>query len=177
MLKPVHIIVACAENRVIGRDGRLPWRIPEDARFFHEQTAGRICILGRICFDTWPRARADGRKPIVVTSRPLPDRPPRGTTETTPTAVRSFPEALAAADAMPGEIMVCGGTRIFNEALALHGHRPLHLFLTLVHATVEGDTYMPEWRHLAWRETQRRESGDENFRYTFSTLVAVPGPA
>lgn len=161
MPKPLNLIVACAENRVIGRDGRLPWRIPEDFRFFEAETAGKICILGRVCFETWTRAALDGRQPIVTTRRRDLARP----------GVRvagSFPAALALADAMPGEIHICGGQRIYEEALALD--RPMRLLLTLVHAEVPGDTYFPEWRHLQWREIARRESGDENFRYTFLTL-------
>src|SRR3954463_7303447 len=56
MPKLLHLIVACAENRVIGRDGKLPWHIPEDLKFFHDETAGQICVLGRVCFETWPAA-------------------------------------------------------------------------------------------------------------------------
>ena len=44
MSKLLHLIVACAENRVIGRNGRLPWHIPEDLKYFHEETAGQICL-------------------------------------------------------------------------------------------------------------------------------------
>lgn len=177
--KPLHIIVACSENRVIGRHGKLPWHIPEDFKSFREQTAGKICVLGRVCFDTWPRATQDGRQPVVITSRPL--APPRSSEPpsnreraqvdpSVPRTARSFPEALALADALPGDIHICGGQRIYEETLALAGRRPLRLLLTLVHARVDGDTYFPEWRHLPWREVARRESADANFRYTFFTL-------
>ncbi|MDB6126679.1 MAG: dihydrofolate reductase region, partial [Verrucomicrobia bacterium] len=47
-MKLLHLQVACSENRVIGREGRLPWRIPEDYQFFQDQTAGQIVVLGRI---------------------------------------------------------------------------------------------------------------------------------
>jgi len=69
---------------------------------------------------------------------------------------------------MPGEIYVNGGERIFEEVLALD--RPIRLRLTLIHAEVQGDRLFPEWRNLAWREVARRDSSDENFRYTFLTL-------
>ncbi len=72
------------------------------------------------------------------------------------------------AEEIPGEIYICGGERIYAETLALP--RPMRLHLTLVHAEIPGDTFFPEWRHLAWRELNRRESADENFRYTFHTL-------
>ncbi len=163
--KRVHLIVACAENRVIGRGGRLPWRIPEDLAFFHAATAGRTCIMGRICYETWPRAAADGRRAIVIT---------RNTALAGPgvQVAPSLDAALARAETMPGEPCVCGGERIYAEALALD--RPLTLHLTLIHADVEGDTRFPEWRHLAWRETSRRESADTHFRFTFLTLEREP---
>ncbi len=161
MPKLLHVIVACAENRVIGRDGRQPWRIPEDAKFFSGQTAGQIVVLGRICFETWPRAAEDGRRPVVITRNRALERP----------GVRvagSLGEALAIAESLPGEIYVCGGQRIYEEALALPG--PLRLHLTLVHAEIPGDRYFPDWRNLAWRELTRSESSDENYRYSFLTL-------
>ena len=64
MPKLLHLQVACAENRVIGREGRLPWRIPEDLQFFHDQTAGQTVVLGRVCFETWPRVLLDGLKGV-----------------------------------------------------------------------------------------------------------------
>jgi dihydrofolate reductase len=165
MAKPLNLIVACAENRVIGRAGRLPWRIPEDYQFFERETAGAICILGRICFETWSRAAEDGRRPIVVTRNA--DLARRGAR-----VVGSLAEALAAAETLPGELQICGGQRIYEESFALG--RPLRLQLTLVHADVPGDTFFPEWRHLAWRETSRRESADPNYRYTFLSLEGGP---
>jgi dihydrofolate reductase len=172
MPKLVHVIVACAENRVIGRDGRVPWRIPEDMAFFHAQTAGHICILGRVCFDTWPGATRDGRQAIVITSRPRPESRTNGTLPANggnpPVAVRSLDEALGVAESLSGEIYVCGGQRIYEETLALN--RPLRLHLTLIHAEVPGDRFFPEWRNQSWRELSRRESADANYRYTFLEL-------
>lgn len=161
MAKLLHLIVACAENRVIGRGGRLPWHIPEDTTFFHDQTAGQIVVLGRVCFETWPRVALDGRRPVVITRN--------GSLASDHVQVAaSLADALAIAEALPGEIYICGGERIYAEALALD--RPMRLHLTLVQADVEGDTFFPEWRHLAWREIARRESRDAHFRYTFLTL-------
>jgi dihydrofolate reductase len=157
----INLMVACAENRVMGRKDRLPWRIPEDLRIFHEETAGKTIILGRICYQTWPRALEDGRRLIVVSSDPSLERD-------NVRVVRSVPQALEVAEGMHGEIYVNGGERIFAEILALD--RPMRLHLTLVHADVPGDRYFPEWRNLEWREVARRESSDANYRYTFFTL-------
>jgi dihydrofolate reductase len=156
--KPLHLIVACAENRVIGRDGRLPWHIAEDTAFFHATTAGQIVVLGRICYEKWPQVRAADRHPVVISRNAALAQP--GVL-----VVPTFASALALADTLPGKIMICGGERIYAEALT--SGRPLRLHLTLIHAEIAGDTFMPEWRHLPWREISRRESADANYRYTF----------
>src|SRR3954469_15404087 len=146
MPKTLHVIVACSENHVIGRGGRLPWKIPEDFAFLQAKTAGQIVILGRICFQSWPGAVSQGRRPIVVSHDP--SIAPNGVS-----VVSTFPKALAQAENLPGEIYVCGGQRIYEEALALAGAAdgPVRLHLTLVHAEIAGDRYFPEWRQLAWR--------------------------
>jgi dihydrofolate reductase len=164
MPKMINLMVACAENRVMGRKNRLPWRIPEDLRFFHDETAGKTIILGRICYQTWPRAGEDGRRLVVISSD--------GTLARDGVQVAaSVPDALRIAEGMPGEIYVNGGERIFEEVLALD--RPMRLHLTLVHAEVEGDRHFPEWRHLKWREVSRRDSSDEAYSYTFFTLERI----
>lgn len=186
MSHPIELIVACAENRVIGRAGLLPFDIPEDKQWFHDQTANQTVVLGRICFETWPKVLADGRQPVVISSQPehiarlaaQKAEPvihgtahPLGPTAT-PARVITAPDvatALAHAQKLPGRIMVCGGQRIYEETLPLADR----LLLTLVHAKVDGDTWFPDWRHLAWKETWKREGADANFRYTFSILERV----
>lgn len=163
MPKPLHVIVACAENRVIGRDGRQPWRISEDAAFFHAQTAGQIVVLGRICFETWPAAARDGRRPVVITRQRELARPGVA-------VAPSLAAALELAEMLSGEIYICGGQRIYEEALALPASRPLRLHLTLVHAEIPGDRFFPDWRRQSWNEISRRQSADQHFRYTFLTL-------
>lgn len=149
----------------MGRDGKLPWKIPEDAKHFDRLTAGNICVMGRICFDTWPAAARDGRYPVVLTSHPVAHR--LGDTSK-PIQASSLPEALATAETLPGELFICGGQQIFEETLTLN--RPMRLHLTLVHAEIAGDRTFPEWRHLSWREIERRDSADPHYRYTFLTL-------
>ncbi|HEY4302692.1 MAG TPA: dihydrofolate reductase [Candidatus Didemnitutus sp.] len=155
----LNLIVACSENRVIGRNGRLPFDIPEDKEWFHQQTAGAACILGRICFETWPKVLADDRAPVVVTRN-------RALASPRVHVVADVPAAIAVARTLGREIMICGGQRIYEETLPLADR----LILTLVHANVDGDTYFPEWRGLAWKETWRREGADASFRYTFLIL-------
>ncbi len=171
MAKPLNLIVACAENRVMGRGRELPFHIPEDKAWFHQKTANTVVVLGRICFEIWPRVLLDGRQPIVITSQPELVRADAlrrfgaDAAQQLRTAA-SVSEALALAQSLPGEIMICGGERIFKETLPL----AQRLYLTLVHTEVPGDVFMPDWRHLPWREAARRESRDASYRYTFLTL-------
>ena len=162
MPKPLNLIVACSENRVIGSGGRLPWSIPEDMEHFHRTTSGQTVVLGRICYETWPRVSLDGRQPVVITSNTTLAQPGIK-------IAASVDEALEIAQSLPGEIMICGGQRIYEETL----ERADRIILTLIHADIPGDTHFPEWRHLNWRETQKRESSDDTYRYTFSTLERV----
>ena len=162
MPKPISLIVACSENRVIGKNGALPWRIPEDTEWFHKKTAGCIIILGRICFETWPQATGEDRQVIVISQNTSLAKP----------GVHIVPgvaQALALAETLEGEIMVCGGQRIYEETLPL-AHR---LYLTLVHATVEGDTYFPDWEAYTWQKIEHREGNDAHHRYTFQVLERV----
>ena len=186
MPRPIELIVACAENRVIGRAGRLPFDIPEDKQWFHDQTANQTVVLGRICYETWPRVLEDGRQPVVISSQPelisrIADQKVepalrggsnlRGA-QVPPSKLHIAPNvtaAVAIAQTLPGRILVCGGQRIYEETLPLADR----LLLTLVHAPVEGDTWFPEWRQLPWREMWKREGADTNYRYTFSILERV----
>lgn len=159
MPKPVHLIVACSENRVIGRRGSLPWSIPEDTAFFQNQTLGHTVIMGSRSFGEWPGCHR-GRDVVVVTHEP--EKIPSGIR-----AAASLTEAVAIAQELRGEIYLCGGQRIYEDGLAI-GDR---LHLTLVHTVIaDGDTFFPDWRQHFPREIARRESRDASWRYTFLTL-------
>jgi dihydrofolate reductase len=164
MPKTLNLMVACSENRVIGVNGRLPWRIAEDLAFFHKECANKVIILGRVCYETWPQARGEGHKLIVISRN-------KGLADEVVQVAASVQEAIELAEQTPGEVNVNGGQRIYEEVLALE--RPMRLYLTLVHAQVEGDTYFPEWRHISWKEVAKRESSDANYRYTFYTLDRI----
>jgi dihydrofolate reductase len=163
MMKPLNVIVACSENRVIGRAGQLPWRIAEDWKFFKHQTAQKTVILGRISFESWRSVLDDERRAIVLTQNTTLARD-------RVTIVQSLTAAIAQADAVSGEepIYICGGQRIFEEAIVLP--RVQRLYLTLIHAQVEGDRYFPDWRAQFPTVISARDGADENFRYTFYEL-------
>ncbi len=159
MPKPIQLIVACSENRVIGRKGGLPWSIPEDTRFFQDKTLGQTVIMGTRCFAEWPSCVQS--RDVVVLSHEPQALPPQVHGAT------SLTEAIARAQSLRGDIYLCGGQRVYEEGLALGDF----LHLTLVHAQIEGgDTFFPDWRIQFPRELSRRESHDTNWRYTFLCL-------
>jgi len=130
----LSVIVAVAENGVIGKDNKLPWHIPEDLRFFKQTTMGRPVIMGRKTFESIGRP-LPGRKNLVV-SRSGP--------------ISSLDAALA--EAGDGESFVIGGASLFAEALL----RADRLYLTEVHRAYDGDVFFPDWDREQWRETSRK---------------------
>lgn len=151
MAKPEIVFhVARADNGVIGRDGALPWRLPEDLKRFKTLTMGKPMIMGRKTFESFP-APLPGRRHIVLT---------RDTGWSAPGAevAHSVEQALAMAGDV-AEIAVIGGAEIFALFMA-HADR---IELTEVHRTVEGDTKMPPLGP-GWR-VARREMGGPDFDF------------
>ena len=164
MAKPLNIVVACSENRVIGRAGQLPWRILEDWHHFKRLTAESTVILGRISFESW-KSIHDAQRHAIVLSRNQALAGPRVS------VADSLNDALVKAQApdLPRSIFICGGQRIFEEAVKLP--QVERLFLTLVHAQLEGDRTFPEWKNEFPRRLERRDGSDQNFSYSFYTLA------
>jgi dihydrofolate reductase len=132
MTMQVSIVVAVAANGVIGRDGGLPWRLPADLRFFKRVTMGHHLIMGR---KTWASIGRPlpGRTMVVLTRDPSAAFPGAA-------VAHALPEALALARAAgDSEACVIGGAEVFAHALPLADR----LYLTRVHADVEGDVYFP----------------------------------
>ena len=161
----IAIVVAMAENRVIGRDGGLPWRLPADMARFRTLTMGKPIVMGRRTHESIGRA-LDGRRNIVVTRRP-------GYRAPGCTVVRSFDAALhAARDSASGaaEVAVIGGASIYERALSVADR----IHLTVVHASIEGDVRFPELEPGTWREVARAERGaDERNGYDLSFIELV----
>lgn len=165
----VSLVAAMAENRVIGREGTLPWRLPDDQRFFKRLTLDHTVIMGRKTFDEIRHPLANRRN--VVISR-NPDFRPTGAT-----VVPSLDEAIALG-ATEREVFVIGGAEIYAAALP----RADRLYLTVVHAEVEGDTYFPPFDRAAWAlEWEEYHPTDERHAYpftfrTYSRIRARPLP-
>jgi dihydrofolate reductase len=155
----VSLVVAMADNGVIGKDGALPWRIPEDMRHFKALTMGNPCIMGRRTWDSLPKKPLPGRLNIVVTRD--------GNFGAEGAIVsQSFEEAISrAGDAK--EICVIGGAEIYRAALT---HANL-IHLTQVHGDIEGDTRMAPFDTKQWHETAREDHVTaDGLRYSYVTL-------
>lgn len=152
----ISIIVACSRNRVIGRNGRLPWDIPEDWEYFLEQTREGTLILGRNCYEEMIERTLEGRETVVLSRNPA-FQPSLGH------LARSMSQALDIANDIGREIWICGGESIYREALGLADR----LLLTLVDVEIQGDTFFPPWERYFRNEIARREGRDANYRYTF----------
>lgn len=152
----VTLVVACAENRVIGRDGGLPWRLPDDLRRFRRLTTGHAVVMGRHTWESIGRPLPE-RRNVVVTSRPLD--------ATGVEAHASLAAALAAvADADP-EPCVIGGEALYAAALPL----ATRIERTLVHAEPEGDARFPEVEWSAWRRVfAERHEADQRHAHAFT---------
>jgi dihydrofolate reductase len=152
----VSLVAAMAENRVIGHRGGLPWQLPKDLQFFKKLTVDHTVIMGRKTFDEVKRPLAN-RRNVVITRNP--DFRPHGVT-----VVPSLAEALALG-ATEDEVFVIGGGEIYRLALP----RADRIYLTLVHAKVEGDTFFPEFEGSAWvLEEEERNEADAKHAYPFT---------
>lgn len=156
----ISLILARADNGVIGANGALPWRLPDDMRRFKALTIGKPCIMGRKTWDSLPKKPLPGRTNIVVT------RDPAYATAGAVTA-GSFEEALAEAQKEnPVEIMVIGGADIFAAALPLASR----IYLTEIHAAPEGDVHFSSIAPQQWRETAREDHFGEGLAHSYVTL-------
>lgn len=164
MKKPtISLIAAIAENRAIGIDNRLPWRLPADLRHFKRMTLGKPMVMGRKTWESLP-GLLPGRPHIVVTGNA--NYQAEGCT-----VAHSIEQALLAAGDVD-EVMIVGGATFYQQMLP----RADRLYLTLVHTRVEGDAFFPEYVAAQWRASEREyHSADAKnpFDYTFCTFERV----
>ena len=139
----ISLIVAAAQNNVIGKSGSIPWRLPDDLKFFRQKTEGHPVIMGRKTFQSIGKALPK-RLNIVVTRHDLPGPPLEFD------VAHSLKEALEIAKRdEQEEIFVIGGGEIYKEALPLADR----IYLTRVHAEIDGDVKLPPVDWAQWRKT------------------------
>ena len=155
----ICIIAALAANGVIGAQGSLPWRLPEDLRHFKGVTLGHAVIMGRKTWDSIGKA-LPGRRNIVITGQP-------GYAAPGVSVAPSLSAALALCD--EGDtVYVIGGAEIYRAALPLADT----LLLTEIHRDFPGDTRFPEFDRTRWREIDRQpQVTADGLRFDFVTYV------
>ncbi|MGA2052096.1 MAG: dihydrofolate reductase [Opitutales bacterium] len=130
-------IAALAENRVIGAGGKIPWRLPEDMKFFKEMTTGHTVVMGRKTWDSLGRPLPNRRNVVLSRSVPAGDKSlPGAMVVSTLDAVTILPPE--------GDFWVIGGAKIYALALP----RCTELYLTHVKGTCAGDTFFPPYEQL-----------------------------
>lgn len=163
---PLVLVVAVAENGVIGRKGQMPWHIPGDLKHFKAVTMGRPMIMGRKTYESIGKP-LPGRTSIVLTRD-------KNWHADGVLVGHSLDEVLKLANddakkSGAAEIAVIGGSALFEETLPIAAK----IELTEVHAKPEGDVFFPEFDRGAFRETRRKgpmQSGKDDHAYSVVTL-------
>jgi dihydrofolate reductase len=156
----IELVVAVAENDVIGRGNSLPWHLPADLRHFKSLTLGKPVLMGRKTYQSIGKA-LPGRTNIVLSrsGKFSPDDC---------VVVKNLDDARSAASE-GSALMVIGGAEIYRQCLPLASR----IHLTLIHSMIEGgDTVFAGWRDAHWREVSReRHEADERHAYAYSFIT------
>lgn len=157
----VSIIVAMSENRVIGLNNRLLWHLPVDMKHFKETTYGHHVIMGRKTYESF-NVPLKGRVNIVITRN-------RNYIQEGIVVVHSLDDALEfAKKAGEEEVFIIGGGEIYKLGLTATDR----IYLTIVHAELQGDTRFPELNMSEWKEVSKREyPADERHAHSFSIIT------
>ncbi|MFO0886275.1 MAG: dihydrofolate reductase [Pirellulales bacterium] len=167
----LSLIVAHAPNRVIGNAGGLPWRLSSDLKRFKSLTMGHHLIMGRKTYDSIGKP-LPGRTSIVLT-RTLPQA--QGETNSGVLYATTLTDAIRLASG-DDEAFVIGGGDIYRQALPLVDR----LYLTLVDADVDGDTYFPAIELAEWKQSHQEScpaAEKDQFPHQFLILDRVAGKA
>ncbi len=155
----VALVVAVATNGVIGKDGDLPWRLPDELKYFKRLTVGHTLIMGRKTFESIGRP-LPRRRTLILSRDP-------GFRAQGVEVVKSLEQALELAASAPPtapkpqpSLFVVGGASVYAAALPMAGH----LFMTRVHTDMQGDVYFPEisWKNWQLQASERHEIDDRH---------------
>ncbi len=155
----LSLIAAMADNRVIGIENRLPWNLPADMKWFRQHTLGKPVIMGRKTFESIGKALPQ-RTNIIVSRDKTFSAPDCLVVGDLATALEAVKDAE--------ETMVIGGASFYQQTLPLADR----LYLTLIHADIEGDAWFPQIDFSKWREVQRQDHyADDKNDYDYSFLI------
>ena len=155
----LSIIVAEAENKVIGKDNDLIWKLPRDMKHFKETTTGHYIIMGRKTFESNGRPLPNRTNVIITRDH---NYKAEGCL-----VVHSLEDAINEAKD-DSEAFIIGGGKIYEQAMALVDR----IYLTKIHHTFDGDTFFPEIDMNEWNEVDRRDfEPDEKNKYPFTILT------
>lgn len=138
------LIVALAENGIIGRDNSMPWHLPEDLRHFKRITLGKPVIMGRKTWESLPFP-LPGRTNLVISGQPH-FQAPGGEVHSSLAAALSRAQVVAQEQGQD-EIMVIGGAQVYAQALP----KADRLYLTRIALKPAGDAYFPHWTPAHWQ--------------------------
>jgi dihydrofolate reductase len=157
----ISLVVAASENNAIGKDNKLLWHLPNDMKFFKNTTWAMPVIMGRKTYDALGKPLT-GRTNIVITRQ-------RAWKAEGVKVVKNLDEAIiAAAHTDAKEAFVIGGGEIFKESMR-RAHR---IFLTRVHAVLEGDTFFPEINERDWKMVSSLDfSADDKHAFAYSFQI------
>lgn len=155
----LSIIVAIANNRVIGVDNTLPWHLPEDLKHFRALTTGHHIIMGRKTYESLGRL-LPGRTTVIVTRN-------KGYRLEGALIAHSLEDAVALCK-NDDEVFVIGGAELYKDGLKLADK----LYITEVDLTVNGDAYFPEFDLSLWSETSREaQTSAQGLPFSYITYI------
>ena len=155
----ISLIVAASTNNAIGKNNAMLWHLPTDLKFFKNTTWGMPGVMGRKTFEAMGKA-LPGRTNIVVTS----NKDWKGEGAVT---VQDINGSLQAADELTNakEVFITGGGEIYKQTMKI-AHR---IYMTRIHAEIEGDTFFPEIDPAEWELVFTKETkADEKNKYDMS---------
>lgn len=155
----LSMIAAITPTRVIGKNGVMPWHLPADLAWFKQNTLGKPVIMGRKTWDSIGRPLPNRTNIVVSRSNP--------TQQTSAIWVNQFEDALSAAGDAP-EVMIIGGAQLYEYFLP----QAQRLYLTLIEADLEGDTWFPDYQHYQWNTIyQQAHSKDAKNPYNYTFMI------
>lgn len=156
----ISLIWAMADDRVIGIENRLPWKLPADMKWFRQHTLGKPIVMGRKTFESFGGRTLPERTNIIITRD-------AGYQVAGAVVVHSIEAALDAAGDVD-EVMVIGGANLYEQLLP----RADRLYMTLVHDRFEADAWFPDFDRNEWFEVERHDhEADANNPHPYSFVI------